>query len=375
MSLPAPTLLSFRLDILAFFGHIRTMKKFYQTGFDRLVSMLPEKRFLISRLLALPVLVGGATVFAAGAGEQTNAPVSPRSIRKLVADGRHNAFTALVKWKDQYWLGFRNGKAHDIRDGDIVVLRSADTESWTEAFRLNILADDRDPEFLATPARLFLYVSAMAGAKLTSFVTYSDDGATWSKPEPVYEPQFIFWKPLAHGERFYATAHKKAETASSGKEREVHLITSADGIHWEKVSTIRAGNWESETTLLFGPDERLYAFIRTKYSVPGHIMESSPPYKEWAQRPAGVHLSGHSVYTFRGVTYLFSRSMDASGKKTGTMIYTFADGALKPYCALPSGGDCSYPSAVEVGDEMLVSYYSSHEGTTNIYLARVPLKK
>lgn len=30
--------------------------------------------------------------------------------------------------------------------------------------------------------------------------------------------------------------------------------------------------------------------------------------------------------------------------------------------------------AVEVGDEMLVSYYSSHEGRTNVYLARVPLK-
>jgi hypothetical protein len=41
---------------------------------------------------------------------------------------------------------------------------------------------------------------------------------------------------------------------------------------------------------------------------------------------------------------------------------------------LPSGGDCSWPEAVELGDQMLVSFYSSHETSTNICLARVPLK-
>lgn len=57
------------------------------------------------------------------------------------------------------------------------------------------------------------------------------------------------------------------------------------------------------------------------------------------------------------------------------MIYTYGDGKLHPYCALPAGGDCAYAEAVESGDAMLVSYYSSHEGATNIYLALVPLKK
>ena len=84
-------------------------------------------------------------------------------------------------------------------------------------------------------------------------------------------------------------------------------------------------------------------------------------------------LAGHCVYTLDGVTYLVSRSVE--GKKTGTMIYTFDGRQLHPYCALPSGGDCSYPAVVRTGDTMLVSYYSSHEGPTNIYLARVPLKK
>lgn len=58
------------------------------------------------------------------------------------------------------------------------------------------------------------------------------------------------------------------------------------------------------------------------------------------------------------------------------MIYTFDDKVnLRPYCKLPSGGDCSYPGIIREGDHLLVSYYSSHEGSTNIYLAKVPLPK
>jgi len=67
--------------------------------------------------------------------------------------------------------------------------------------------------------------------------------------------------------------------------------------------------------------------------------------------------------------------MDADTRKAGTMIYIYAEGKMEPYCRLPAGGDCAYAEAVEVGDHMLVSYYSSHEGATNVYLAEVPLKE
>lgn len=103
-------------------------------------------------------------------------------------------------------------------------------------------------------------------------------------------------------------------------------------------------------------------------------MESAPPYQEWTRRPAGIHLSGHTVHTFRRTTYLFSRTMNDKGGDTGTMIYTYTDGKATPSCKLPSGDDCSYAEAVEVGDEMLVSYYSSREGRASVYLARVLLK-
>ncbi len=60
----------------------------------------------------------------------------------------------------------------------------------------------------------------------------------------------------------------------------------------------------------------------------------------------------------------------------GTMIYTLDDDAkLRPYCQLTKGcGDCAYPEAVRVGDEMLVSYHHQDEGPANIYVARVPVR-
>lgn len=314
----------------------------------------------------------GLTLATGPASAQT---VEPNSVRKLFSDGKHNAFTALVRFKESYYLAFRSAPSHGYGEADIVLLRSADAETWTEMRRLDILPDDRDPQFLVVGDQLMLYVNSLQGADLTAYVTFTSDGQRWSEPQAVYQPWFILWKPVKFGDKYFATSHKKAEGKKGGKGREVHLIESPDGIDWKKVSTIRAGNWESETTLLAGPGETLTAFLRTKYSTAGHIVESLPPYQEWKQRPAGIHLSGHCVHTFRGVTYLLSRTMDDSGKQTGTAVYTYADGQPTLYCTLPSGGDCSYPEVVLIGDEMVVSYYSSHEGPANIYLAHVPLKR
>lgn len=327
-------------------------------------------RVMVRSALAIVILMTVPT-----AGLFAVEMVEPTSVRKIFADGKHNAFTALVRFKDGYYLAFRTAPSHAYGEADIVLLRSGDAEKWSEVRRFNILPDDRDPQFLIVGDRLMMYVNSLKGPDLTTYVTSTTDGETWSEPHAIYEPRFCMWKPLKFGDKYLATSHKKVEGKEGGKAREVHLVESLDGIAWKKVSTIRAGYWESETTLLAGPDGKLTGFLRTKYRTLGDITEAMPPYSEWKQRPAGIHLSGHCVHTFRGVTYLFSRTMDDSGKQTGTCIYTYADGKPTPYCKLPSGGDCSYPEVVLVGDEMVISYYSSHEDATNIYLARVPLKK
>ncbi len=46
-------------------------------------------------------------------------------------------------------------------------------------------------------------------------------------------------------------------------------------------------------------------------------------------------------------------------------------GRLAECLPLPSGGDTSYPGLVWHDGLLWVSYYSSHEGKTSIYLAKV----
>jgi hypothetical protein len=47
--------------------------------------------------------------------------------------------------------------------------------------------------------------------------------------------------------------------------------------------------------------------------------------------------------------------------------------SVTPQLTLPSGGDCSYPGLVWHDGLLWTSYYSTHEGKTSIYLARIRL--
>ena len=65
----------------------------------------------------------------------------------------------------------------------------------------------------------------------------------------------------------------------------------------------------------------------------------------------------------------------ATGAKTVICDLDVARGKLTPLVTLPSGGDTSYPGLVWHEDQLWVSYYSSHEGKTGIYLAVLRAKE
>ena len=49
------------------------------------------------------------------------------------------------------------------------------------------------------------------------------------------------------------------------------------------------------------------------------------------------------------------------------------DGEYEPILTFTSGGDTSYPGLVWHDDRLWMSYYSSHEGKTSIYLAQIKM--
>ena len=64
------------------------------------------------------------------------------------------------------------------------------------------------------------------------------------------------------------------------------------------------------------------------------------------------------------------------GKTPGPhrVLYTMTSTSLTPLLELPSAGDCSYPGLYYDDDLLHVTYYSSHEGKSAIYYARVKVK-
>ena len=63
-----------------------------------------------------------------------------------------------------------------------------------------------------------------------------------------------------------------------------------------------------------------------------------------------------------------------SGEKPTTVLAHMGRDSYEPILTVPSGGDCSYPGLVWHDNLLWMSYYSSHEGKTSIYLVRIKIR-
>ena len=120
----------------------------------------------------------------------------------IYRDGRHNAFTSMVRWRDRYYVAFRSADTHaatweDGWDdapatyGKIMLLESADLRTWTSSVILDSQYDDRDPKLLATDERLYVFSTTIIGpARLTmpqeTYLSFTEDGQTWCHPVSAY---------------------------------------------------------------------------------------------------------------------------------------------------------------------------------------------
>lgn len=293
-------------------------------------------------------------------------------VRDARTGGRHNAFTDLVKWRGRYFLTFRNGTSHGSMDGRIFILSSQDLESWNLEAEISTSGDDRDPKFLVTHERLFLFfpsrtsISPRHGGTL---VSSSADGRNWSKPQKAFLENFTFWRPKEFQGLFYVAAYYYGGVPL--EERRVELLKSKDALHWESLSTIHRDG-SSETALLFFPDGRLLAAVRRKEK-PAALAKSKLPFEAWEISDLNAPLHGPAIIEMGGKIYAAGRKHLKEGGAQ-TAFYILEDEQLKEILTLPSGGDTSYPGFLPMGEDKLVmSYYSSHEGPASIYLAEVAL--
>lgn len=316
------------------------------------------------------------------------------AVRQVFNDGNHNAFTDLQQFNDHYYLTFRTcPDGHMLfTSSRIVVMRSADGQSWQEVYRFNVEGRDvRDPHFLVYNDRLFVYSGAwmvdpddpraLDMNDHLGFCAWSDNGSDWFGPRLLEGTHgHYIWRAATNGKLAYLIGRRLRnfafipDRATQDEQTESWLLQSSDGFNWLPAGRIQA-QYGDETAVIFEEDGSALALARTGGRRPAQVCRAEPPYAEWTIKDLDRYVGGPLLAKW-GKRYLVGgRKLNAENK--GVMaLYWLVGETLQEIAELPSGGDTSYPGFIALSDNRgLLSYYSSHEGSgtslapSAIYLA------
>lgn len=334
-----------------------------------------------SFLLGAALLLAGSTAPAVLGSEP-----QILSVKKIWDTGEHNAFTDLVRFNGKWYCTFRESAAHVGGDGKARVLASDDGQRWESTALLAEKGIDlRDPKFSLTPDNRLMLVmggSVYQGKTLLERqprVAFSKDGRNWTTPTRVLGKGDWLWRVTWHQGRAYGVSYVLPElrdaAASAQAEWKVKLVVSDDGLDFRPLADLAVPGRPNETTVRFLQNGDCVALVRREASDKMAWIGVSPaPYQEWKWNPAGLQMGGPNFIV------LADGSMIAGGRRynpapTGAKFFIGRMDlqSVTPQLVFPSGGDCSYPGLVWHEGLLWVSYYSSHEGKTSIYLANVKL--
>jgi hypothetical protein len=149
------------------------------------------------------------------------------------------------------------------------------------------------------------------------------------------------------------------------------LYKTRDGRHYDKVVDFKIPN-PTEATLAF--DGKVMYCLQRRDGKPNTAMlgRSEPPYARWTWKDLGVYFGGPNFIRLPdGSWWAAGRLIDKGKAQTVLCRLNLKKGKLDPVLTFPSGGDTSYPGLAWHQKQLWVSYYSSHEGKTKVYVARV----
>lgn len=303
------------------------------------------------------------------------------SVQKLSDDAPHSAFTDLIYWNGKFVCAFREGRGHVSTDGRIAVLASPDGEQWDRAATLTLPGLDlRDASLSIAPDDRLMLIGGVAprkedgaSAATGSFVAFSDDGISWTKPQVVVEPGRWLWRVTWHDGKAYGVSY-----ATPDNHPVASLLVSDDGVKFTAlVPRLLAEGYPTEAVIRFAPDGTAYCLQRRDGSPPmnsAYLGVSQAPYTEWAWHDLHEFLGGPNLLQLPSGTWVAAgRIVHDDVPKTDVALLDVATHQLQSILSLPSGGDTSYPGLLYRDGILWVSYYSSHEGKTGVYLAKVRL--
>jgi hypothetical protein len=296
-------------------------------------------------------------------------------VRRIWDAAPHNAFTDLT-WHDGEWFCvFREGEDHVSDDGKLRVITSRDGHQWSSAALLTSPEGDlRDAKISVTPDEGLMLGGAVRSTDdgpwvFRSLVWFSRDGRTWSEPLQVGDDNAWLWRFTWRRGAAYGFGYGCGEGDNF-----IQLCRSPDGRTFTKLTgKLLTDCYPNETQIVFGPDGTAYCLLRRDPET-GMIGTAASPYTEWEWRDLGVRLGGPALIMLPdGRLVACVRRYYDDFSRTALGWVDAAAGRYDEFLELPSGGDTSYAGMVWREDRLWVSYYSSHEEKTCVYLAQVTL--
>lgn len=312
------------------------------------------------------------------------------SVRRIWDQPPHAAFGDLIRWHDRWHAVFREGAGHAPRkgvtdDGRLRVLSSADGDTWrSEALLAEAGVDLRDPHLSVTPdGRLMIvaggsYYPDGEYRSRQSRVFFSSDARSWTSPRKVVDDGDWLWRVTWHRGTAYGVAKTLPVTiGGQAQPRKIRLVSSRDGVGWNTLALLTPPGGD-ETTLRFLPDDTMVALTRRNIDNENHawVGTSRPPYADWSWHSTGHFIGGPNFIVLPSGRWIGGGRIYEGGDRSRarTELGELTAEGFAPRLRLPSGGDSSYPGFVWHEDLLWTLYYSSHEGKTSIYLAKVRLR-
>jgi hypothetical protein len=294
-------------------------------------------------------------------------------VRKIWDAAPHSAFTDLARSGGQWLCVFREGAGHVSPDGAVRVLASADGVRWDSAARLTMAGLDlRDPKLCVTPSGEWMLTAAAAHpdsspVRHQTHAWFSRDGRVWTDPVSIGEPNVWLWRVTWHRNVAYGVGY------STTQDRFTRLYRSADGRQFEVVvPRLFDAGYANETSLGFEAGDTMLSLLRRDGADgTAQVGWARPPYTHWTWRDLETRIGGPHWLRVPGLPWLAAVRRYEPHARTALAWVDPELGSLSECLALPSGGDTSYPGLVWHEDRLWVSYYSSHDGKSAIYLAEV----
>lgn len=310
--------------------------------------------------------------------------ITDYDVQKIWDEGDHNAFTDLILYNGRFYCSFREGSGHvpgdeDV-DGTVRIISSQDGENWMSVALLETEGIDlRDPKLSITPdGRLMVIIGGSDYDKhklngRNPYVSFSSDGEKFSDPRPiVIDPEINsgfdwVWRVTWHDGVGYAVDYQY-----DGINR-AYVVKTTDGIHYETISELFISGRPNEATVRFSSSGEMFIYLRREeHGKEGLMLRSKYPFKEYTWVNMEHRLGGPNFLFIPGKEKLVlgTRLYYEDGAKFGLYVSDY-QGNQKLIAEFPSAGDTSYPGLLWHDGYLWISYYSSHEEKTNIYLTKI----